>query len=122
MINFLVYKRRDIMKNGIDDLILDYCNNLKNLGGGLDPEVLAYWYKRVEDKAKEVCSRELGEKIIFTQNRILWMKFDIKLSKRAVPLVLETIRDFIPLMPFSTALYFEKVYQLILDEFNRDYV
>ncbi len=110
------------MKNGIDDLILDYCNNITNLSGGLDPEVLAYWYKRVEDKAKEVCNRELGEKIVFTQNRILWMKFEIKLSKRAVPLVLETIRDFMPLMPYSTTLYFEKVYQIILDEFNRDYV
>jgi hypothetical protein len=110
------------MKNGTDDLILDYCNNITNLGGGLDPEVLAYWYKRVEDKAKEVCSKELGEKIVFTQNRILWMKFEIKLSKRAVPLVLETIREFMPLMPYATALYFEKVYQLILDEFNRDYV
>jgi hypothetical protein len=110
------------MKNGTDDLILDYCNNITNLGGGLDPEVLAYWYKRVEDKAKEVCSKELGEKIVFTQNRILWMKFEIKLSKRAVPLVLETIRDFMLLMPYATALYFEKVYQLILDEFNKDYV
>jgi hypothetical protein len=37
-------------------------------------------------------------------------------------LVLETIREFMPLMPYSTTLYFEKVYQLILDEFNRDYV
>ena len=26
------------MKNGIDDLILDYCNNITNLSGGLDPE------------------------------------------------------------------------------------
>src|SRR4029079_1654346 len=109
------------MRNGIDDLILDYCNNITNLSGGWDPEVLAYWYKRVEDKAKEVCNRELGEKIVFTKNRILWMKFEIKLSKRAVPCVLVSIIDFIPLIPYSTTLYFEKVYQLILDEFNRDY-
>ena len=110
------------MKNGIDDLIVDYCNNITDLSGGLDPDVLAYWYKRIEDKAKDLCNKELGEKIVFNQNRILWMKFDIKISKRAVPLVLETIRDFMPLMPYSTTLYFEKVYQLILDEFNRDYV
>ena len=62
------------------------------------------------------------EKITFTQNRLLWMKFDIHLSKRAVPLVLETIRDYIPLMPFSTSLYFEKVYQIIIDEFNKDLI
>nr|MBA3749895.1 hypothetical protein [Nitrosopumilus sp.] len=89
---------------------------------GLDPEVLAYWYKRIEDKAKDLCEGELGEKISFSQNRLLWMKFDIKISKRAVPLVLQTVRDFIPLMPFSTSLYFEKVYQIILDEYNRDLI
>lgn len=110
------------MKNGIDDLILDYCSNLSNLGNGMEPEVLAYWYKRIEDKAKDTCSNELGEKIVFKQDRILWMKFEIKISKRAVPLVLDTIRQYIPIMPYTTSLYFEKVYQMILDEFNRDLI
>lgn len=110
------------MKNGIDDLIVDYCSNLSNLSAGMEPETLAYWYKRIEDKAKEVCSKEIGEKIIFKQDRILWMKFDLRVSKRAVPLVLDIIRQYIPLMPYSTSLYFEKVYQLILDEYNKDYV
>jgi hypothetical protein len=111
-----------IKENKIDDLITKYCDNLNNLSEGLDPEVLAYWYKRIEDKAKDLCDRELGEKIRFSQNRLLWMKFDLKISKRAVPLVLQTVRDFIPLMPLSTSLYFEKVYQIILDEYNRDLI
>ncbi len=111
-----------IKENKIDGLITEYCDNLNSLNEGLDPEVLAYWYKRIEDKAKDICNKELREKITFTQNRLLWMKFDIHLSKRAVPLVLETIRDYIPLMPFSTSLYFEKVYQIILDEFNKDLI
>lgn len=110
------------MKNGIDDLILDYCSNLSNLGNGMEPEVLAYWYKRIEDKARDSCSIELREKIVFKQDRILWMKFEIKISKRAVPLVLDAIRQYVPLMPYTTSLYFEKVYQLILDEFNRDLI
>lgn len=110
------------MTNGIDDLILDYCSNLTNIGSGMDPEVLAYWYKRIEDKAREICSQELAEKIVFKQDRILWMKFEIKISKKTVPLVLDTIREYIPLMPYSTSLYFEKVYDLILDEFNRDLI
>lgn len=110
------------MKNGIDDLILDYCANLSSIGEGLEPDVLAYWYKRIEDRAKERCSTELGEKIIFKQDRILWMKFEINISKRTVPLVLDSIRECIPLMPYSTSLYFEKVYQVILDEFNRELV
>lgn len=110
------------MTNGIDDLISDYCNNLSNLGDGMEPDVLAYWYKRIEDKAKDVSSKELGEKIVFTQDRILWMKFDVRISKMAVPIVLETIRQYVSLMPYSTALYFEKVYQIILDEYNKDFI
>ncbi len=111
-----------IRGNKVDDLITDYCYSLNTLNEGLDPEVLAYWYKRIEDKSKDMCDKELGEKITFSQNRLLWMKFDIYLSKRAIPLVLQTVRDFIPLMPFSTSLYFEKVYQIILDEFNKDLI
>ena len=109
-------------ENKMDAIITDYCDNLNSLNEGLDPDVLAYWYKRIEDKAKDMCDKELGEKITFTQNRLLWMKFDIKLSKRSVHLVLETMRGYIPLMPFSTSLYFEKVYQIILDEFNKDLI
>jgi hypothetical protein len=111
-----------IKGNKIDDLITNYCDDLYSLNEGLDPEVLAYWYKRIEDRAKDMCTKELEEKITFSQNRILWMKFDIRLSKRAVPLVLETIREYIPLMPYSTSLYFEKVYQIILDEFDKDFI
>ncbi len=106
----------------IDDLITEYCTDLNSLNEGLDPDILAYWYKRIEDKVKESCDKELREKIIFAQNRILWMKFVLKISKRAVPLVLQTIREFTPLMPYSTSLYFERVYQIILDEFNRDLI
>ena len=108
--------------NKIDDLIATYCDNLSGLNEGLDPEVLGYWYKRIEDKSKNMCDKELGAKIKFSQNRLLWMKFDISLSKRAVPLVLQSIRDFIPLMPFSTSLYFEKVYQIIMDEYNMELI
>lgn len=109
-------------ENKIDSLITEYCNNISNINEGLDPEILAYWYKRIEDRAKDLCERELKEKIVFAQNRLLWMKFDLQLSKRAVPVVLQTIKDYLPLMPFSTSLYFEKVYQIILDELDRDLI
>lgn len=109
-------------ENKIDNLITEYCNNINNINEGLDPEILAYWYKRIEDRAKDLCERELKEKIVFAQNRLLWMKFDLQLSKRAVPVVLQTIKDYLPLMPFSTSLYFEKVCQIILDELDRDLI
>jgi hypothetical protein len=109
-------------ENKFDNLISAYCDDLNKINEGLDPEILAYWYKRIEDKVKEMCDKELSDKIVFAQNRYLWMKFDLRISKRAVPLVLQTIRDYIPLMPFSTVLYFEKVYQIIMEEFNKDLI
>jgi hypothetical protein len=109
-------------ENKMDNLISKYCDDLNKLNEGLDPEILAYWYKRIEDKVKDLCNKELAEKIVFAQNRFLWMKFDLCISKRAVPLVLQTIKEYTHLMPFSTALYFEKVYQIIMDEFNKDLI
>lgn|GEM_PF-103109 len=124
LLNLLFFKKKNsvVRENKMDNVISNYCDNLNKLNEGLDPEILAYWYKRIEDKAKDLCNKELAEKIVFAQNRFLWMKFDLRISKRAVPLVLQTIREYIPLMPFSTALYFEKVYQIIMDEFNKDLI
>ena len=87
-------------ENKMDNVISNYCDNLNKLNEGLDPEILAYWYKRIEDKTKDLCNKELAEKIVFAQNRFLWMKFDLRISKRAVPLVLQTIREYIPLNAF----------------------
>jgi hypothetical protein len=44
---------------------IDYASSkiisgVKNLREGLDPDVLAYWYKRVEDRSKEIVPRHLN--------------------------------------------------------------
>jgi hypothetical protein len=85
-------------------------SGVKNLREGLDPDVLAYWYKRVEDRSKEIVPRHLKDKIHFEQDRILWMKFKLDVSKRAVPYV----------MPYSTALYFSRVQEILTDEMNKE--
>src|SRR5438105_9795448 len=82
---------------------------VKNLKEGLDPDILAYWYKRVEDRSIELVPNHLKDKIHFEQDRILWMKFKMDVSKRAVPYVTEVIEEYIPMMPYSTGLYFRKV-------------
>ena len=92
---------------------------IKNIKDGLDPEILAYWYKRVEDKSLEIVPSHLRDKIHFTQDRILWMKFKMDVSKRAVPYVMQAIEEYIPLMPYSTGLYFRKVQQILIDEINK---
>jgi hypothetical protein len=85
---------------------IDYASSkiisgVKNLREGLDPDVLAYWYKRVED-------------------RIMWMKFKLDVSKRAVPYVMQVIQEYMPMMPYSTALYFTKVEEILTDEMNKE--
>jgi hypothetical protein len=104
---------------------IDYASSkiisgVKNLREGLDPDVLAYWYKRVEDRSKEVVPRHLKDKIHFEQDRVLWMKFKLDVSKRAVPYVMQVIQEYMPIMPYSTALYFTKVQEILTDEMNKE--
>ncbi len=94
--------------------------SVKNLREGLDPDILAYWYKRVEDKSIELVPAHLKDKIRFEQDRILWMKFNMDVSKRAVPYVMQVIEEYIPMMPYSTGLYFRKVQEILTNEMNKD--
>ncbi len=93
---------------------------IKSLKEGLDPETLAYWYKRIEDQAIEIVPPHLKKKIHFQQDRVLWMKFKMDISKRAVPYVIQIIEEYIPIMPYSTGLYFQKVQHMLKDEMNKD--
>ncbi len=93
---------------------------IKNLKEGLDPEILGYWYKRIEEKAIECAPSHLKDKIHITQNRILWMKFRVDISKRIVPCVMQVIDEYIPMMPYSTGLYFRKVQQILVEEMNKE--
>jgi hypothetical protein len=93
---------------------------IKGVKEGLDPEILGYWYKRVEDKSIETVPSHLKDMIHFEQDRILWMKFRMIVSKRAVPSVMRVIEEYIPLMPYSTGLYFRKVQQILTDEMNKE--
>ena len=93
-----------------------------DLKEGLDHEIIAYWYKRIEDRSVEKAPEELKGKIHFEQDRILWMKFKVNVSKRAVPYIFSSINEYLPIMPYTTSLYFQKVQQIILDEINKDLV
>jgi len=64
----------------------------------------------------EKVGNELKDKIHFEQDRILWMRFKINISIRAIPIVLETIETFIPLMEYSTELYFRKIQEILLEK------
>lgn len=92
--------------------------SIQILRSGLEPEVLAYCYKQIEYQSIEKVEQELKDKICFEQDRILWMKFKINISIRAIPIVLETIENNISLMEYSTGLYFRKIQDILLKQLN----
>lgn len=94
--------------------------NIKQLKEGLDPEIIGYWYKRVEDRAIETVPFHLRNKVHFEQDRLLWMKFKMDVSRRAVPYIMQAIEDYIPLMPYSTGLYFRKIQQILMEEIDKE--
>jgi hypothetical protein len=92
---------------------------IENLKLGLDPNVLAGWYRKVEGDAKARSPEHLRDSIQVIQNEILPMKFEFKTSKRAVRYVLEAIDRNLAEMPMATRLYFQKLSELIQAEMNR---
>jgi hypothetical protein len=105
-----------ISENNVDLPLYTISKGIKNLKEGLHPELLAYWYKRIEDKSIDSVPTNLKDKIQFRQDRVLWMKFKMDVSRRAVPYVMRVIEEYIPLMPYSTGLYFRKVQQILADQ------
>ena len=94
-------------------------NIIKEMQDGLDPTLLANWYSVVQSRARELSPEELREKIVVEQDPILMMKFRLSISKRTVPFVISAIDQTLPEMPYSTRMYFEKVQEIILQEFAR---
>jgi len=92
---------------------------IEGLKLGLDPEVLAGWYKKIESDAKANTPAHLRDSIQVIQNEILPMKFEFKTSKRAVSYVMEAIERNLPAMPMATRLYFQKLEELIEAQLKR---
>lgn len=92
---------------------------IENLKAGLDPSVLSGWYSKIENDAKASAPMELVDKIEVIQDPILPMKFEFKVSRRAVKYVIEAIEKNLKDMPFATRLYFQKVEELILKEAHK---
>jgi hypothetical protein len=92
---------------------------IENLKLGLDPNVLAGWYKKVVNDARARTPEHLRDSIQVIQNEILPMKFELKTSKRAVKYVLEAIDRNLAEMPMATRLYFQKLAEIIQAQIDR---
>ena len=83
---------------------------------GLEPDMLAGWYKIIIGQAREAAPEHLKNSIEVVQDNVLSMKFNIKCSRRAVHYVVDSIESNITQMPFATRLYFQKVEEIITSE------
>ena len=85
-------RERDEMPDGEEmRLIQRLAQEIERLKLGLDPDVLAAWYRKVEMDAKARAPDHLKESIQVIRDPILTMKFEFKTSRRAVGKVVEAI-------------------------------
>ena len=96
--------------------------DISSLKEGLDPENIALWYKKVIGEAKEMAPPWLADKISVKQDSILYLKFNLDISKRAVRYLMVSIENNLDDMPYTTRLYFLKVQEIISQEIDKSLV
>ena len=101
------------------DTIAKLAKKIENLKEGLSPEVIYEWFVIVEEEAKAKAPAELRKLIRVKQDPILPMKFKIDISRRAVKYFIEAIENNLEKMPLATRLYFQKVEEVILSEYEK---
>ena len=92
---------------------------IHDISFGLEPETLASWYGAIIARSKDLAPEELRSSIAVCQDPVLWMKFELRCSRRAVPFMIEAIEGNLHQMPFATRLYFQKVEELITKESSK---
>ena len=107
------------LKEITEQMLRKMSNDITNLKEGLNPENIAFWYKKVIDEAKDMAPPWLVDKIQVKQDPILLMKFNLDVSKRAVRYLMMAIENHIDEMSYSTRLYFLKVQEILTDEMNK---
>ena len=96
--------------------------DITNLKEGLNPQNIAFWYKKVIQEAKEMAPPWLVDKIGVKQDPILYLKFNLDISKRAVRYLMIAIANNLDEMPYSTRLYFLKVQEIVSQEMDKSLV
>ena len=96
--------------------------DIVGLKEGLDPQNIAFWYKKIIEDAKEMAPPWLVDKIGINQDPILYLKFNLDISKRAVRYLMMAITNNLDDMPYTTRLYFLKVQELVTQEMDKSLV
>ena len=107
------------MKDITDKMLHKMSSDITGLKDGLDPQNIAFWYKKVIAEAKEMAPPWLVDKIGVKQDPILYLKFNLDISKRAVRYLMMAIENNLDEMPYATRLYFLKVQELVSQEMDK---
>lgn len=110
------------MKEITDAMLGKMSSEIASLKEGLDPGNIAFWYKKVISEAREMAPPWLVDKINVKQDPIMYLKFNLDVSKRAVRYLMMAIADNLDDMPYSTRLYFLKVQELVSQEMDKAFV
>ena len=110
------------MKEITDRMLSKMSSDIINLKEGLDPDNIVFWYKKVIAEAKEMAPPWLLDKINVKQDHILYLKFNLDISKRAVRYLMMAIENNLDEMPYATKLYFLKVQEIISQEMDKSFV
>jgi hypothetical protein len=97
----------------------ELADRISDLKVGLDPAVLADWYRVIVNEARRMAPPDLKDSIEAVQDQILPMKFELKASKRVIPHVLAALEKNLPEMAFATRLYFMKLQEIIVEQMDR---
>jgi hypothetical protein len=111
-----------VLKELTDRMLRGMSSGVTNMKEGLDPENIALWYDKVIENAKEMAPPWLVDKIGVKQDPILYLKFNLNISKRAVRYLMMAIENNLDDMPYTTKLYFLKVQELVTQEMDKSLI
>lgn len=111
-----------VLKEITDKMLGKMSDDIQGFKDGLDPQNIAFWYKKIISEAKEMAPPWLVDKIKVKQDPILYLKFNLDISKRAVRYLMIAIENNLDSMPYTTRLYFLKVQELVGHEMDKSLV
>ena len=106
----------------INSMMKKFDTDVSNLQKGLHPENLSYWYHKIIKETIELAPPWLQDKIKVEQDKILPMKFNLDISKRAVRYFMIAVDGNLEKMPYPTTLYFLKVQEIMSVEIDKSLV
>ncbi len=103
-----------------EDMVFKMAQYIIEQKESLTPEVLSEWYNIILEDYIKTAPEELKDKLEIQQDPILPMKFNIKVSKRAIEYFIAAIEKNLNRMPKPTQIYFMKVEELVLKKYEEE--